>query len=195
MKRYLVVTSSTIARATSTVSIEASIEAAAAGERKRLEAYLYGHSALVAVVFDAQPYGEDSTRVTQRTLVTVEGSNADAAHVRYLADYQAGRLQSGSFGVEDFVEDEQAARAAVGLVEEEPEESLAQALNAAADDLEREEVEYALGLDSEHISDFTTVTENGVERPYTYDDLKKDIAAHRRRVRLLREAAIILADR
>lgn len=192
MKRNLVVTSSTIVRAFAGVDIDQAVTAATAGERKRLEAYLYGHSKLVAVVHEVEPYGQDK-RVTQRALVTVEGPDAPAA--RFSADYQAGRLQSGSFGVIDYVEDELAAREHLGLVEEEPEETLAQALNAAADDLEREEVEYALGLDSDHVGEFTTVIENGVERPYTDADLQKDIDAHRRRVQLLREAAIILADR
>lgn len=204
MKRHLVITSSTTTRPSA--DPDQAVADAAAGERKRLEAYLYSHSTLVAVVHDVKVLTacdgghtfdkhvcSATRRVTQRALVTVERNTPEEA--RYSADYQSGRLQSGSFGVEDFVEDETSARHAVGLDEETEEPlTIAQALAEAADLLEREEVEYALGLDSDHVGDFTTITENGVERPYTDVDLQKDIDRHRRLAQLVREAAEILSN-
>ena len=157
------------------------------------EAYLYDHSQLVAFTHDTGPIttevdGKRTYRVTQRALVTVEG--IDYERLRYLADYQSGRLQSGSFRVEDFVEDEQAARHAVGLDTPSDEITLADALAYAANALDSEEVEYALGLDADHVHSFTTITVDGVERPYTETDLANDVAKHRKIVELLREAAL-----
>lgn len=99
MKRNLVVTSSTTVRLVEGVELDAAVELACAGERRRLEAYLYSSATLVAVVHEVEAsYGTDK-RVTQRALVTVQGN--DGPEARHLADYQGGRLQSGSFGVMD----------------------------------------------------------------------------------------------
>lgn len=175
---------------------------AVAGERKRLEAYLYSNSTLVALVAgDIQETGGSTRshgeftrilRVTVRALVTVEGPDAPAA--RFSADYQGGRLQSGSFGVIDYVEDEQAAREHVGIVDE-PEQgpTLQVALLEAASILEAEEVQYALGLDRDHL-EHSYVTENGVQRPRTQADLDRELARHQKIADLLRIAADILKE-
>lgn len=182
MKRYLVVTSSTVVYQHTDDQLDAAVEAAAATERKRLEAYLYGASTLVAVVHHAT-----SGRVRQTALVTVESNTAEDC--RYRADYQSGRLQSGSFGVQDFVEDEQAARREViGTEVEEAEPTLAEALEYAASCLGAEEVEYSLGLDSDHL-ECSYVTEHGVERQRTEADLNAEIVRHRLFIKVLADAA------
>jgi len=190
MKRNLVVTSSTTVRLVEGVELDAAVELACAGERRRLEAYLYSSATLVAVVHEVEAsYGTDK-RVTQRALVTVQGN--DGPEARHLADYQGGRLQSGSFGVMDYVEDEYAAREHVGIADA-PEEplDLRAALLEAADLLSLEEVEYSLGLNRDHL-EHSYVTENGVDRPRTQDDLDADLARHARLINALRVAAEIL---
>lgn len=197
MKRYLVVTSSTSITITqSTPDPDSAVEVAAAGERQRLQAYLYGASTLVAVTHDVEKTGgsngshgefTECYRVRQTALVTVESNTAEDC--RYRADYQSGRLQSGSFGVQDFVEDEQAARqAVVGTEVEEAEPTLAEALEYAASCLGAEEVEYSLGLDSDHL-ECSYVTEHGVERQRTEADLNAEIARHRQFIKVLADAA------
>jgi hypothetical protein len=189
MKRHLVVTSSTLVRATLTLDVDAAVELAAAGERKRLEAYLYGHSTLAAVAHDVKPDGFGTHRLEQRALVVVEGDKSE--RTRYLADYQADRLRSGSFGVEDYVEDELHARIAVlgdQAAIPSDEVTLADALEYAASCLASEEVEYALGLDEDHLES-SYVLVDGLERPRTEADLADELARHRKIVELLAGAA------
>ena len=177
MKRHLVVTSSTIVRPSLTVELDAAVEAASAGERARLQAYLYGSSTLAAVVHEVEPYGEGTKRVTQRALVTVQGN--DPADARFLADYQAGRLQSGSFGVEDFVQDEQAARAAVGIDDTPKPQALDAVLRDFSTTLVLEEVMGSLALDSDSLEhSYTRDALTGEDRPRTEADLRADVEAH-----------------
>lgn len=195
MKRHLVVTSSTTI---ATSRPDTDIPLAATAERRRLEAYLYGHSTLEAFASDNGPIathddGKRTYRITCRALVIVEVDDYTASErLRYLADYQADRLRSGSFGVEDYVEDERQARLFVlgdDAFDEEPEPSLAEALAYAAEALAREEVLGSLGLDSDYVDGGVTVTVDGVERDYTEADLEKDTARHNKIVELLRAAA------
>ena len=194
MKRHLVITSST---SIATSRPDTDIPLAATAERRRLEAYLYGHSTLEAFVSEDGPIathndGKRTYRITCRALVIVEVDDYTASErLRYLADYQADRLRSGSFAVEDYVEDERSARLYVlgddAFTEAEP--TLAEALFYAASVLDREEVTYALGLSTEALDGYTLVTENGVERPYTEAALQRDLAKHNKIIELLRDAA------
>lgn len=193
MKRFLVVTSHATVYDRPGVELDAVIETAVAAEKQRLQAYLYSGNELVAVAHDVRPSGGDTVRIAQRAIVTVEGLHESDARTR--ADYQSGRLQSGSFGVEDFVQDEAAARLATGLLEVEAQPTLAEALEYAAGVLLSEEVEYALGLDSEHLSEDVTVTVDGVTRPYTEADLQRDLAKHRAIAELLRGAIARFTER
>lgn len=182
MKRYLVVT------AHANLYDGLSVEAEIARIKRVLEAYLYSSAELTA-------FASDSTRtqITAKALITVSTDDGPE-RLRYLADYQADRIRSGLFGVQDYVEDEQAARREVlgadWTTAAEPKPlTPALALAYAIDALDREEVRYSLALDEDHLGSFTTIVDQttGEERPYTEADLNDDIKHHDAVIDLLRQ--------
>ena len=190
MKRYLVVT------AHANLYDGLSVEAEIARIKRVLEAYLYNSAELVA-------FASDSTRtqVTAKALITVSTDDGPE-RLRYLADYQADRIRSGLFGVQDYVEDEQAARRevlgadwATSTAEPKP-LTPALALAYAIDALDREEVRYSLALDEDHLGSFTTTIDQttGEERPYTEADMAEDIKHHDAVIDLLRQLYDVVKD-
>lgn len=177
MKRHLVVT------ATAQLYDGLSVESEIARIKRVLEAYLYNSAELVA-------FASDSTRtqITAKALITVSTDDGPE-RLRYLADYQADRIRSGLFGVQDYVEDEQAARREVlGADWEQPEQpkplTPALALAYAIDALGREEVMYSMGLDEDHLDLFTGTAADGA---YTEAELADDIKHHNAVIDLLRQ--------
>lgn len=188
MQRYLVVTAH--ANRYDTMTLEGQVESI----KRVLEAYLYNSAELVAFASDCGP-----KEITAKALITVSTDDGPE-RLRYLADYQADRIRSGLFGVQDYVEDEQAARREVlgadwATAEPKP-LTPALALAYAIDALDREEVRYSLALDEDHLDSFTTTLDQttGEERPYTEADLNDDIKHHDAVIDLLRQLYAVVKD-
>lgn len=169
MQHLLVITAQT-----TTLATDEAVELAVAGERARLERYLYASATLLAFTSTSTPLatalGEGTLRVLVKALVECPEE--------YDANYQSGRLQSGLYGVRVLHDLDAARREVLGDAWSKPATlALDTLLREASSDLVREEVMGSMGLDSDGLESSYVVVD-GVERPRTEDDLAEEVTAH-----------------